>query len=285
MEGYKVFRHDWTCRGFQYEVGKIFEMDATPLCCNKGFHFCKELRDCFSYYPFNPDNKVAKVIALGEVDESPDHSQYCTNKIQIAEEISWEDVLRMVNSGRGNTGKYNSGNYNSGDYNSGNYNSGGHNSGNYNSGDCNSGNYNSGDCNSGDYNSGNHNHGDWNRGDWNKTNFSDGCFNTEESKIYLFNKLSDWTYNDWLCSEARLLLREISRNSAIVWIYANCMTDKEKKEHPEYKTTGGYLKTFDNSYERNQLWWYELSEAKKDVIKSIPNFDREIFESITGIKV
>ena len=158
MEGYKVFEPDWTCRGFQYEVGKIFEEDVTPSCCNRGFHFCKELKDCFNYYPFNPDNKVAKVIALGEIDEESDDSKCCTNKIQIVEEISWEDVLRMVNLGKGNAGL------------------------------CNSGNRNSGDRNSGDRNS----------GDWNKTNFSNGCFNTEEPKIFLFNKPSDWTYRDWL---------------------------------------------------------------------------------------
>ena len=99
MEGYKVFEPDWTCRGFQYEVGKTFEEDVTPSCCNRGFHFCKELKDCFNYYPFNPDNKVAKVIALGEIDEESDDSKCCTNKIQIVEEISWEDVLRMVNLG------------------------------------------------------------------------------------------------------------------------------------------------------------------------------------------
>ena len=97
MEGYKVFEPDWTCRGFQYEVGKTFEEDVIPSCCSKGFHFCKELKDCFNYYPFNPDNKVAKVVALGELDEESDGSKCCTNKIQIVEEISWEDVLRMVN--------------------------------------------------------------------------------------------------------------------------------------------------------------------------------------------
>lgn len=52
MEGYKVFEPDWTCRGFQYEAGKTFEEDVTPSCCNRGFHFCKELKDCFNYYPF-----------------------------------------------------------------------------------------------------------------------------------------------------------------------------------------------------------------------------------------
>lgn len=29
VKGYKVFNQDWTCRGFQYEVGGIFEEDVT----------------------------------------------------------------------------------------------------------------------------------------------------------------------------------------------------------------------------------------------------------------
>nr|DAZ58833.1 MAG TPA: hypothetical protein [Caudoviricetes sp.] len=113
VKGYKVFDPDWTCRGFRYEVGKTFEEDVMPKCCEAGFHFCKELKDCFNYYPFNPDNKVAKVIALGEIDEASNNSKCCTNKIQIVEEISWEDVLRMVNLGKGNIGFCNSGKHNS----------------------------------------------------------------------------------------------------------------------------------------------------------------------------
>ena len=313
MEGYKVFEPDWTCRGFQYEVGKTFEEDVTPSCCNRGFHFCKELKDCFNYYPFNPDNKVAKVIALGEIDEESDDSKCCTNKIQIVEEISWEDVLRMVNLGKGNTGLCNSGDWNSGDcnsgnWNSGNWNSGNRNSGNRNSGDWNSGNRNSGDCNSGNRNSGNWNSGnwnsgncnsgnrnsgnwnsgdwnsgDWNSGDWNKTNFSNGCFNTEEPKIFLFNKPSDWTYRDWLNSDARYLLNQIPRN-VVDWIWSDDMTDEEKEQHPEYEVVGGYLKILDES-ECGQLWWDSLSERYKNIIKAMPNFDKEIFEDVTGIKI
>ena len=323
MEGYKVFEPDWTCRGFQYEVGKTFEEDVTPSCCNRGFHFCKELKDCFNYYPFNPDNKVAKVIAVGEIDEESDDSKCCTNKIQIVEEISWEDVLRMVNLGKGNaglcnsgdcnsgnrnsgnrnsgdcnSGNRNSGNRNSGDCNSGDCNSGNRNSGNRNSGDCNSGNRNSGDWNSGDCNSGNRNSGnrnsgnrnsgdcnsgDWNSGDWNKTNFSNGCFNTEEPKIFLFNKPSDWTYRDWLNSDARYLLNQIPKN-VVDWIWSDNMTDEEKEQHPEYEVVGGYLKILDES-ECGQLWWDSLSERYKDIIKAMPNFDKEIFEDVTGIKI
>ena len=313
VKGYKVFKPDWTCSGFQYEVGKTFEEDVTPSCCNRGFHFCKELKDCFNYYPFNPDNKVAKVIALGEIDEESDDSKCCTNKIQIVEEISWEDVLRMVNLGKGNAGLCNIGNCNSGDYNSGNRNSGNRNIGNcnsgyYNIGNCNSGDYNSGNrnignCNSGDYNSGNRNSGNWNSGncnsgnsnsgnwnsgncnsgDWNKTNFSNGCFNTEEPKIFLFNKPSDWTYRDWLNSDARYLLNQIPRN-VVDWIWSDDMTDEEKEQHHEYEVVGGYLKILDKS-ECVQLWWDSLSERYKNIIKAMPNFDKEIFEDVTGINV
>ena len=50
MKAYKVFNSDWTCRGFQYQVGETYEEDISPSVCNRGFHFCKELKDCFNYY-------------------------------------------------------------------------------------------------------------------------------------------------------------------------------------------------------------------------------------------
>ena len=187
------------------------------------------------------------------------------------------------NSGNRNSGDWNSGDWNSGNCNSGNRNSGDWNSGNRNSGDCNSGNRNSGDWNSGNRNSGNCNSGDCNSGDWNKTNFSNGCFNTEEPKIFLFNKPSAWTYRDWLNSDARYLLNQIPRN-VVDWIWSDNMTDEEKGQHPEYEVVGGYLKILDES-ECGQLWWDSLSERYKNIIKAMPNFDKEIFEDVTGIKI
>lgn len=119
MKGYKVFNSDWTCRGYQYEIGKTYEIIENPKCCKVGFHFCKKLADCFNYYSFDPNNKVAEIEAIGEIDFDDTDSKCCTNKIVILKEITWSEVLDMCNSG-----DYNSGNYNSGDYNSGNYNSG-----------------------------------------------------------------------------------------------------------------------------------------------------------------
>ena len=288
MKGYKVFNSDWTCRGFQFEVGKVFEEDVTPVCCDKGFHFCTKASDCFSYYDFDPNNKVAEVEALGEIDSNDEDSKCCTNKIKIVREINWQEVLELVNLGKACTGLCNSGNCNSGNRNSGNCNSGNCNSGDWNSGNCNSGDWNSGDwnsgnCNSGNCNSGNCNSGNCNSGDWNKTCFSNGCFNTESPKIYLFNKPSNWNYSDWLNSDARYILMNCPSN-VLSWIWEDDMTDEEKEQHPEYLATGGFLKHIEEETGR-QMWWDGLSDVQKDSVMQLPNFDKDIFKEITGISI
>ena len=276
VKGFKVFNPDWTCRDFQYEVGQTYEQERKPNICDTGFHFCKEAKDCFNYYRFDPNNKVAEVIALGELAEEGDKCS--TNKIQIVREIPWGELLSLVNLGKGNSGLCNSGNRNSGNRNSGNRNSGNRNSGDWNSGDWNSGNRNSGDWNSGDWNS-----GDWNSGDWNKASNVAGCFNTEQHKLVFFDKETDMTFEQWRRSDAYYLMNQIDFRPT-EWIYEENMTDEEKVAHPEYETTGGYLKKRDNK-DSCINWWNELSETRRNVIKSIPNFDAEKFFNITGIRV
>ena len=106
---------------------------------------------------------------------------------------------------------------------------------------------------------------------------------TEEQNIMFFNKPSDWTYNDWLRSDARYLLNRIPKN-VVEWIYSEDMTDEEKTAHPEAKTTGVSLKQLDNS-ECGSIWWRGLNDYEKSIIKAIPNFDKEIFKEITGVDV
>ena len=316
VKGYKVFNSDWTCRGKQYSCPGTFEEFVSPSVCNVGMHFCKNAADCFRYYDFDPNNHVAEVIAHGTVAEGED--KCATNKLEIVREIPWAEVLEIVNTGKActgrcnsgdcnsgnrNSGNRNSGNRNSGDCNSGNRNSGNRNSGNWNSGDCNSGNRNSGNRNSGDWNSGNWNSGncnsgDWNSGDWNSgnrnsgnrnsgdwntTSFSNGCFNTVSPKIYMFNKPTDWTFEQWVNCRARRLLNEID-DCPIEYVWFDTMSDEEKSAHPEAKTTGGYLKertTADNA----RKWWAGLSADDRNIIFSLPNFDAVIFKEITGIDV
>ena len=284
VNGYKVFNSDWTCRDKQYSCPGTFEEDVELGVCYQGMHFCKKAVDCFNYYSFSSSNRVAEVVAYGEVREKG--NKCCTNKLKIVRELSWYEVLDVVNTGENCTGKGNGGNWNTGDYNdghhnsgdrnggdwnsgnynngnwnsgnwnsgncnSGNYNNGSRNSGSYNSGNCNSGNHNSGDCNIGNWNSGDCNIGNWNSGDWNKINYSNGCFNTIEPKIKFFNKESNLTYEDWLLSDAKKILKEIPT------------------ENDKYA----------------QDWWNRLEDTYKQIILDIPNFDREIFKEITGIDV
>ena len=127
VKGFKVFNPDWTCRSFQYAVGKTYTHEGRMGLCDSGFHFCEKLADCFNYYDFNIDNKVAEIEALGKVERGDDKS--VTNKIRIVRELTWHEVLGLVNLGRGNTGLGNSGNRNSGNRNSGDFNSCNHSSG------------------------------------------------------------------------------------------------------------------------------------------------------------
>ena len=296
VKGYKVFNPDWTCRGKQYFCPGTFEEFVSPSVCNVGMHFCKNAADCFRYYDFDPNNHVAEVIAHGTVAE--DGNKCATNKLEIVREIPWAEVLEIVNTGKTCTGRCNSGNWNSGDRNSGDCNSGNWNSGDRNSGNCNSGDRNSGDCNSGNWNSGNwnsgdrnsgdcnsgdRNSGDCNSGDWNTTSFSNGCFNTVSPKIYMFNKPTDWTFEQWFNCRARRLLNEID-DCPLEYVYLSDMTDEEKATHPEAETTGGYLKdrtTADNA----RKWWAGLSADDRNIIFSLPNFDAAIFKEITGVDV
>ena len=336
VKGYKVFNPDWTCMGFQYQVGKCYEIPEKPVVCERGFHFCKNLLDCYEHYRFDENNKVAEVTAYGDIDIDEYEKKYCTNKIKIEKELNWNEVLNMVNTGKNctgfrNTGDWNTGNYNTGYYNTGYYNTGDRNTGDCNTGNCNTGDYNTGDrntgycntgdcntgdcntgdrntgnrntgycntgdyntgyrntgnrntgdCNTGDYNTGNYNTGDWNTGNWNT-----GCFNTVEQKIFLFNKLSDWTMKDWINSEARSIFYDI-RISPVQKINKKDMTEKEKEQHPEYQTTGFYLKELrsEEIAEERQKYWNQLSQKQKDIVMAIPNFDKEIFKEITGIDV
>lgn len=130
MDGYKAFDLGWVCRDFQYEIGKTYELpEGQELkICECGFHFCENPIDVFGYYPMKDDVLIAKVEALGEIQQ--EGTKFCTDKIKIVREFTRKELQALVLDGK----------YNTGDCDSGNYNLGNHNSGNYNSGDCNSGN-------------------------------------------------------------------------------------------------------------------------------------------------
>ena len=122
IQAYKVFDKNLQCRGFQFEIGKVFEQLGEIKLCKNGFHACVVAAHCFNYYSFTPENRVCKVLLWGDVD-SDEGDKVASGFIEIVEELSWQEVLVVVNSGTGNSGCKNSGNRNSGNQNSGNWNS------------------------------------------------------------------------------------------------------------------------------------------------------------------
>lgn len=246
MKGYKVFNSDWTCRGYQYEIGKTYEIAESPKCCKVGFHFCEKLIDCFNYYSFDPNNKVAEIEAIGEIDFDDTNSKCCTNKIVILKELKWNEVLDMCNSGKGNSGHHNSGNYNSG-----NRNSGYHNSGNYNSGNCNS-----------------------------------GYCNTNSPKVRMFNHETEFNFNDESIVRFKEILFDCPQSYEYSdFIDKSEMSEEEIIKHPECEIIGGYIKTIIVEADKQKWWDEDVSDDDKEFIKSLPYFDADIFYECVGVRV
>ena len=123
------------------------------------------------------------------------------------------------------------------------------------------------------------NSGNRNTGDWNAGNCNTGFFNTKTPDlINVFDTPTN--KKDWEnCNKPNFIYFALT-----VWVEESEMTEKERQENPDYKTTGGYLKKLDykeafiNSYN-------EAPEEDRKKIFNIPNFDADKFYEISGIDV
>ena len=283
----KGFDKNLCCRGMQYEIGKEFKTDAenitaNDLCSGNVLHYCDSLQNVNNYYSCtNDDNRYCEIEVLGK--EVTDGEKFGSNHIKIIREITGHELKLMKGLERGNTGVFNSGDLNSGDRNSGNRNSGDLNSGYRNSGDRNSGDLNSGYLNSGNRNSGDRNSGDRNSGDLNSGYRNSGvfCNKKREDTVPFFNKESDMTWDEWYNHDAYCASRRLETTK---WIYWDDMTDKEKANNEKAYVCGGYLKV----YEYKEAWknlWDTLDDHDKETFSTLPNFDPDVFEDITGIRI
>ena len=93
MKGFKGFNKDMTCRGFQYEVGKSYTFDGRIELCQKGFHFCESLSDCFDYYE-KDDSRFCEIEASGDIRKGGDKN--CCSEIKIVRELSPIEINRAV---------------------------------------------------------------------------------------------------------------------------------------------------------------------------------------------
>ncbi len=67
------------------------------------------------------------------------------------------------------------------------------------------------------------------------------------------------------------------------WVPDNDMTDEQKKEHDDYKTTKGFLLTYGYKEAWRNSFDKETNLGEIRMALALPNFDYLIFEEITGI--
>ena len=278
----KGFDENLCCRGMQFEIGKTYETGhpkkELKCCSSTVIHFCDNLKYVHEFYDVRKNNRYCEVEPLGDVIKKD--NKYGTNKIKIVREITGEELAHLKEIERGNTGIFNTGDCNTGGWNTGDCNTGDWNTGDWNTGDCNTGDCNTGNRNTGNRNTGNRNTGDWNTGIFNACNRSTGLFNTKERTLTMFNKDSEMTWNEFINSEYYDAIYS-SPFSLTGWIY---YTEEEKKNSPIRQAIGGYLKKY-TFKEACKNWWDNMTDENKDIIQSIPNFDKKIFKEITGIEV
>lgn len=91
---YKGFDKDFKCRGFQYEVGKTYEMDGNIACCNRGFHACESPMEVFDYYDMLT-SRFAEVEQSGKMDKEADSTKTCSSRIKIKAELKLADIINF----------------------------------------------------------------------------------------------------------------------------------------------------------------------------------------------
>ena len=91
---YKGFDKDFKCRGFQYEVGKTYEMDGNIACCNRGFHACESPIEVFDYYDMLT-SRFAEVEQSGKIDKEAVSTKTCSSRIKIKAELKLADIINL----------------------------------------------------------------------------------------------------------------------------------------------------------------------------------------------
>ena len=94
IKSYKAFDKNMQCRGFQYEVGKEYEMDGKIKCCDRGFHACKSPMEVWDHYDML-SSRFAEVEQSGKIDEEGNSTKVCSSCIKIKAELKLADIINI----------------------------------------------------------------------------------------------------------------------------------------------------------------------------------------------
>ena len=94
IKSYKGFDSSLSCRGFQYEVGKEYEIDGRIECCERGFHACESPLEVFDHYDMLK-SRFAEVEQSGIIDREEDSTKVCSSRIKIKAELKLADIINI----------------------------------------------------------------------------------------------------------------------------------------------------------------------------------------------
>ncbi len=94
ITSYKGFDKNMQCRGFQYEVGKEYEMDGEIKCCNRGFHACKSPMEVWEYYDML-NSRYAEVEQSGKIEKEENSTKVCSSHIKIKTELKLAYIINI----------------------------------------------------------------------------------------------------------------------------------------------------------------------------------------------
>lgn len=105
---YKGFERDLKCRGFQYEIGKEYELPKgeKPEVCSNGFHACESPLEVLNYYFLDDDANLSRFCEVeqsgkfskeesGEFSNEKNTTKVASSKIKIKKEITFTDLIKL----------------------------------------------------------------------------------------------------------------------------------------------------------------------------------------------
>ena len=94
IKSYKAFDENLRCRGFQYEVGKEYDMNGDIQCCKRGFHACESPMEVWNYYDMLT-SRFAEVEQSGKISTEADSTKICSSRIKIKAELKLADIINI----------------------------------------------------------------------------------------------------------------------------------------------------------------------------------------------
>ena len=90
---YKAFNPDLTCRGFQYEIGGVYETDEAEV-CKSGFHACEYPLDVLNFYPST--SRFCEVEQSGKLSRDGNCTKVSSTRIKVIGEIGIPGLVKAA---------------------------------------------------------------------------------------------------------------------------------------------------------------------------------------------